>query len=362
MDTHFDKNNSTPLYRQLADDIRLKILSGEIAAGQKLKSESEMIKEYGVGRLTVRNALSLLVNEGILAKSQGKGTYCTGKSGSSDKGLDIQVLLDMSDTYFIPYYVRGISEVLSGSGCNFLISDTKDDDSVLCGLLENLCRRKPSGVILQCTDSCLSEETDKRIVQCIDTLHSFGIPVIIIDGKIPDCNITSLCLDEEAGGKRACEHLSAFGHKKCAVISRNEHRDSRLRLKGFCEGAQLFNMEVPVAITASRDWERELIQAVKNGVTGVFAFNDDAALRSVMALKKAGYSVPADVSVIGFDDTYLAAACDPQLTSLAHPKEKMGKDAAELMLSMIKNGNAVPVEKAYHTELVMRKSVAPAPR
>ena len=357
-ESFFDKKSSVPLYKQLAEELRQKIRSGELAVGEKLASESEMIKEYGVGRLTVRNALALLVNEGILTKSQGKGTFCAGITGAEEKSIDIQVLLDMSDTYFIPYYVRGISEVLSRSGSNFLISDTKDDDRVLCSLLENIARKKASGVIFQCTDSCLSEETNERILQSIRVLTDSGVPVIIIDGKVPEITVSSLSLDEESGGLRAAEHLAAFGHRKCAVIALEKHRDARYRRNGFCTGALLFGMETPLSIDAGGSWEEELIEAVKNGITGVFAYNDDAALRAVMALKKAGFSVPGDVSVIGFDDTYLAIACDPQLTSLAHPKEQMGMDAAGLMLSMIHSGQTSTVEKLYKTELVMRASCA----
>ena len=356
----FDKTSSTPLYRQLAEELRKQVKDGEISVGQKLPSESEMIQEYGVGRMTVRNALALLVNEGILTKSQGKGTFCAGMTGAEEKRLDIQVLLDMSDTYFIPYYVRGISSVLSRSGSNFLISDTHDDDQILCNLLEGLARKKVSGVIFQCTDDCLSEKTDERIIESVRALTDSGVPVIIIDGKVPELPISSLSLDEESGGLRAAEHLAAYGHKKCTVICRDEHRDARLRRKGFYDGAALFGMELPLVIEAKSNWEEDLIRAAKNGITGVFAYNDDAALRAVMTLKKAGFSVPGDVSVIGFDDTYLAIACDPQLTSLAHPKEQMGRDAAELMLSMIQSGQTSAVEKLYKTELVMRASCAKA--
>lgn len=354
----FDKNNQKPLYRQLADALRRQIKDGEILPGQKLMSESEMLKEYGVGRLTIRNALQLLVSEGLLKKSQGKGTFCaeTKERGS----LNVQVFLNMTDTYFIPYYVRGISEVLSRSNSNFLISDTRDDDRTLCTLLENVSPKNTSGVIVQCTDECLNDEVNERITGIMRDLSGSGIPVIILDGCLNDVDVSCFTLDEIAGGMRAAEHLAAYGHKKCAFLNFETHRDSRLRFRGFVDGASRYQMEVPMEISCKSEWEAEMLRAVRDGVTGIFAYNDNAALRCIMALKKEGYDVPGDVSVIGFDDTYLATACDPQLSSLIHPKEQMGRDAAETLLTMLATGSTVPVEKKYKTELMIRDSSGPA--
>ena len=354
----FEKENQTPLYRQLADEIRRQIKNGEILPGQKLMSESEMLKAYGVGRLTVRNALQLLVSEGLLKKSQGKGTFC---ADTTDRhSLNVQVFLDMTDTYFIPYYVRGISEILSRANSNFLISDTRDDDQTLSALLEGVSPQNTSGVIVQCTDECLSDEVSERITGTIRTLTNAGVPVIILDGRINDVNVSSFTLDEIAGGMRAAEHLAAFGHKKCAFLNLETHRDSRLRYQGFAAGAKKYQMEKPLEISCKSDWEAEVLQAAEQGITGIFAYNDNAALRCIMTLKKEGYRIPEDVSVLGFDDTYLALACDPQLTSLIHPKEQMGRDAAETILSMIETGSNAPADKKYKTELMIRDSCGPA--
>ena len=356
--TKFDKESQKPLYRQLADEIRRQIRDGEILPGQKLMSESEMLKKYGVGRLTIRNALQLLVSEGLLKKSQGKGTFCA--EAEERKDLNVQVFLNMTDTYFIPYYVRGISEVLSRSNSNFLISDTRDDDMTLCALLENVTPKNSSGVIVQCTDECLNDEVSERITGIMRDLSDSGIPVIILDGRLNDVNVSCFTLDEIAGGMRAAEHLAAFGHKKCAFLNFETHRDSRLRFRGFAGGAVKYQMEKPLEISCKSEWESEILRAVKDGITGIFAYNDNAALRCIMALKKEGYGVPEDVSVLGFDDTYLALACDPQLTSLIHPKEQMGRDAAEALLTMLATGNTIPVEKKYKTELMIRDSTGPA--
>ena len=70
-----DRNSFDPLYVQVKNHITSAIESGEIKIGDKLMSENEMLKFYGVGRVTIRNALSELVAEGCLRKEQGLGTF-----------------------------------------------------------------------------------------------------------------------------------------------------------------------------------------------------------------------------------------------------------------------------------------------
>lgn len=355
MEYIFNKDSSLPLYRQLADELTRQIENGVIRPGDKLKSESEMVSEYGVGRLTVRNALQLLVNRGDLVKVQGKGTFCAQKQVLAD-ALNVEVLLDMNDTYFIPYHVRGISSVLSESGSNFLISNTQDDDAVLCSLLEGIVKKGASGVIFQYTGTNCGTAWSRRILELLELLSQKNIPVIMLDGSLSSAPVSCFYLNEKSGGLRAAEHLAAYGHKSCAVLGLKKHRDASLRHEGFREGAAMFGLYEPVFIDYSENWEEQLSEAVKGGVTGIFAFNDDAALKSVLSLKKNGFDVPGDVSIIGFDDTYIATAYDPQLTTLTHPKEEMGHDAANLLLKMISTGNITPVKKEYRPELIMRGS------
>ena len=69
------QNNEVPLYQQIKELIRSSIMSGELKPGEKISSELELIDKYGVSRVTIRNSISELVNEGYLIKKQGKGTF-----------------------------------------------------------------------------------------------------------------------------------------------------------------------------------------------------------------------------------------------------------------------------------------------
>lgn len=83
--SHFEEPNyKKPLYQQLRDVIRDKIITGEYAPGTAIPSENELASKYGVHRLTVRNTIEILVDEGLLITKQGSGIYVTGKKKQMD--------------------------------------------------------------------------------------------------------------------------------------------------------------------------------------------------------------------------------------------------------------------------------------
>jgi len=351
-----DKLSAIPLYAQLAEQIKGRIIAGEIRPGDKLKSEAEMVEEYGVGRLTVRSALAQLVREGYLEKAQGKGTFC--RAAAEVNYLNIEAILDMGNTYFIPtYYVKGISEVLTANNCNFLISDTDSNAESLCTQLEQILTKNTSGVIFQLTQVPLSQEIRKRLCACLTAFKNRGIPCIMIDSRLEGTGVSYAVLDEFAGGSRVAEHFAAYGHRRCAVAYSPNCCDAVQRYEGFCEAAKEYGMEPPVAIDCDAGLEGALVQAVRDqGVTGVFGYNDEIALRCMRALRVKGYSIPEEVSVIGFDDSYLATTVDPQLTTISHPKEAMGRHTAQALLKLIRKQIKPPYEEVFRPELVKRGS------
>lgn len=118
-------------------------------------------------------------------------------------------------------------------------------------------------------------------------------------------------------------------------------------------------MEEPRVIGCEETLEHDLVNAVTEyGVTAVFGYNDEIAIRCIRALKKHGIAVPEQVSVIGFDDSYLATTSDPQLTTISHPKEVMGRHTAQALLRLIRKQLRAPYSEVFRPELVKRNSCA----
>ena len=352
-----DKSSAIPLYAQLAEQLRLQIDSGQLRPGEQLPSESEMMARYQIGRPTVRAALKQLVSAGYLTKIQGKGTFC--RDLHAGKPINIEVLLDMENEYFIPYYVRAISGVLKENNCNFLISNTNRDAQSICEQLENSLQKDTSGVILQMTPVNIRPELRQRLLHCIAAFRRRSIPVILIDSLLEGADVSYCVINERGGGARAAEHLAAYGHRRCAMVSPSDFCDAVQRYEGFCRAAEQFGMAPPVLVDADSELERTLPAAVRAAqVTGLFCYNDALAQRCIRILRSADYRIPAQISVIGFDDSFLAASIEPPLTTLCHPKEELGRCTASALLKLIQNEIPWPFQKIFDVPLIQRATCA----
>jgi DNA-binding LacI/PurR family transcriptional regulator len=100
---------------------------------------------------------------------------------------------------------------------------------------------------------------------------------------------------------------------------------------------------------------------IGRGVTGIICASDPMALGAIRAVRRAGKSVPRDVSVIGFDDSSLMTLTDPPLTTVRQPIEPMGRMVIELLVGQIAGGTATHDEYFFEPELVVRGSSGPAP-
>ena len=280
-----NRTSGMPLYLQLADEIRNEIKSNKIKPGDKLMSE--MVKHYQIGRLTVREALSVLVNEGVLEKQHGKGTFCIdGISGEKRSKFDL--LLDMSDVYFIPFYLKSICDVFENENCDIVINDTKNDNRTICTLLSNIINQGSDGVIVQpCT---FAAETSAEIEDVFSGLVRSGIPYIMIDGVYENVVQSYVVLDEKRVGAIAGDFFTERGHKNLCMIHNNKYKDSKVRMQGFQE--KLDNQIALIDIEGNVEEELEHLISDRPDVTGILCYNDLAAKKCIDTLTKMSVKVP----------------------------------------------------------------------
>ena len=357
-----DKNNPIPLYYQLSELLKEQIEAGAIAHGDKLPSEADMLKQYDIGRMTIRNALSRLVNMGYLVKEHGRGTFCSYVIDSDEgKRLDIDVILSLDDEYFIHYYVKAISNVLSSYGYNFIIHDSKNDTNHICSLLNSIADKGSSGVIVQPSHfTCVPEDEVKHVFK---RLARRNIPCIMINASY-ECveNASYLVLDEHAGAAAAAQHLISRGHKRTGVVFIDEFRIFLDRRDGYINAFHQKADLPPIAIPVvdKMGFEKEFIGTIlRHKLTAVFCASDSLARSCVEYLNNVGIKVPEDFSVVGYDDSLVAEVMVPQLTSVAHPKQALGEMAAHALIDKIHDkGNVKPFKHVFLPKLTLRESTA----
>jgi DNA-binding LacI/PurR family transcriptional regulator len=191
-------------------------------------------------------------------------------------------------------------------------------------------------------------------------------------------------VDDEAAARTAAGHLLDLGHERFAVVSfalspdvrdgiadrdrqeRAAFRVSRLRLRGYraaLEDAGLPWSEVPVyeCPGSSREYGRKAAQALlppEPGPAAILASSDQLALGVIARAKERGFSVPEDVSVVGFDDIPAAAGADPPLTTVHQDHAAKGLLAGRMLISQLRREDG-PAVGSLATSLIVRRSTAP---
>jgi LacI family transcriptional regulator len=176
-------------------------------------------------------------------------------------------------------------------------------------------------------------------------------------------------VDHVQAGRLAAQAFLERGHKRFAVISGPEVTpDNRERLQGFFDELAehgIAREQVPLAdgqFDAPGGWRAtQQLLAQPRRFTALFCANDLMAMAALSCLQAAGRRVPADVSVMGYDDADIAAFLSPRLASVRIAIAGMGLNACRLMLNLC-YGTQLPVSHEFRPEVVVRESLGRAPR
>src|SRR5262249_50793681 len=182
----------------------------------------------------------------------------------------------------------------------------------------------------------------------IDTAleHSFSVPVVAVAGHRPMNGITNVVLDHRRAAELTLTHLHSLGHQRIAFMRGQPFSsDSDDRWRSLAQVAREMGITIDpkLVVQLERDISSpelgypamQKLLADHQRFTAVVAFNDMSAIGAIRALQDFGLRVPADVSVIGFDDINAAAFNNPRLTTIRQPLTQMGRMAAQYALNRI---------------------------
>ena len=195
-------------------------------------------------------------------------------------------------------------------------------------------------------------------------LHSRGIPVVLVNAAIDNLGFPCVATDDLSAAGQAFGHLVALGHERIGlVLGPEDHMPSRRKLAAFQDHVARAGFAVaPVehALFSLEGGQAAATRMLREGVTGIICGSDVLALGAIRAVRRAGMSVPSDVSVVGFDDSGWLNCTDPPLTTVRQPIESMGKAAVALLVNQMEAVVAHPEELLFEPELVVRGSTGPA--
>lgn len=267
------------------------------------------------------------------------------------------LVADLGNPFIAPV-IRGLAAALETHGTMALVAATEDDHDRLTWLLGQITRRRVDALIV--TAARLGDE------EVLRAIAEQGTPVVLAVRDLPGSGLPFVGLDEQRAGGIAAAHLADLGHRVLAQLVGPADVDTFLqRAAGFRAAlAQrgLVDVSPPqAALFPSITEGRRLMDAALAGPvrpTAVFAHNDLMAVGALEAIKAAGQTCPADISVVGYNDGPLTGHIAPPLTTLQMPGEQIGHAAALAALALVDAGPSVWERPTFRQELVIRESTA----
>lgn len=203
--------------------------------------------------------------------------------------------------------------------------------------------------------------------QHVESLVNSGIPVVIVDRKMPSVRADAVLVDNFHGGYEATRHLLDLGHRRIGCIAGpSDLTPSADRVAGYRMALEEFGVDPDDDLVVRGDYyassgERAVWRFLEldRPPTAIFACNDLMAIAAMKTLVDNGLRVPQDVAVVGFDDIALASYVNPPLTTVAQPKYEMGTITVDVLLQRVKGeGPEERQEILLECQLVVRESTA----
>ncbi|WP_345700067.1 LacI family DNA-binding transcriptional regulator [Kitasatospora terrestris] len=193
-----------------------------------------------------------------------------------------------------------------------------------------------------------------------------SLPTVLLNAAIEDLDFPRVSCDDAVAVEQAVGHLRQLGHTKIGlVLGPADHVPSQRKLAAARATVQRLGLELPDqhverALFSLEGGQAATTRLLRQGVTGVVCASDPLALGAVRAVRRAGLSVPDDVSVVGYDDSSFMMCTDPPLTTVRQPIEAMGRAVVDLLVGEIAGVRVTHDELLFEPELVVRGSTAPA--
>lgn len=357
-------NNGKAKYYVLMEALKSDILSGKINPGDRIPSENQLTKQYGVSRHTVRKALSILGNEGFVVAEHGKGTFCANFRSSRTSSHNIAVITTYISDYIFPRLIQGIDKILTLNEYSIILKNTGNSQRNEAKILEDILTKNIDGLIIEPSKS----EILCRHMNLYELLDQANIPYVFIQGVYPQMiEKPSILMDDVQGSYLLTKYLIELGHKQIAGIFKVDDVQGSKRHKGYVkalqEGGFLYDPDLVIWFHTEDRHTKPMTSLkilIDEGINfdAVVCYNDQTALEIIRMLNQCGKQVPEDISVTGYDNSIIAENGPVKLTTISHPKEVLGEMAAQLLIEKI-NGvheKDSKVARIVEPSMVIRES------
>jgi Transcriptional regulators len=325
----------------------------------------DVAKEAGVSIATVSNAIN---GKGNVSKKRREQIFQIMEQMNYQPNVNASALMgkktytlgllipDISNPFFSEI-ARAIEDQAHQLGYSVIMCSTDNKDERVERYIALLEQKNVDGILI-------GTGVDNQ--EILTSLQARHIPIVMISRETAALEVDTVVADDYIGGLMAAQHLAEMGHRRIAILSEQlKVSSARERIRGFRQGLQ--DRQIPFAddnivicdymIQEGRRAAGELLGR-EDRPTALFCCNDVLAIGAMQEARSLGIKVPEELSIVGFDDTILAAVVDPPLTTVAQPIASMAKQAFQLMISNLDEAEPVKKRIVLRPEINIRQSTA----
>lgn len=347
------------VYKPIIDKIRAEIANGTLKPSQMLGTELGLSREFGISRSSMRSGIDLLVKEKLIQRKPGRGLFVTTTPSVRLQSLAIVVpnLGEMWATI-----VDGAQNEARKRGYKLQIYNVNSDIDTDLQVINELPKMAIKGALIV---SVYDPKTSRAVIN----LHQQGFPVVMLDQRLQDIEISSIIFDNYAAGYMAGSKLVKLGHRRIGFVGFSRRDRACLRLEGLRDAVNDAGIPFDRSLVRETPFENLLhpelwkfeqkindLICSKNRPTAIFFHTDNFAAEAYRLIRSSGLRIPQDISIVGCGNTKIGSLIDPRLATIELHCEKMGKDAIAMLLRLI-SGTAIE-NQILKTQWINGQSIA----
>jgi DNA-binding LacI/PurR family transcriptional regulator len=354
-----------PKYRLISEALKQSIITGEYQPGARLPSEADLVRRFGVSRMTIVKAIKELQQVGLLVRRVGSGTYAASSRAEESRLFGLLIPERGQTEIFEPICI-GMANFSLPTKHSLLWGNSIGQDQEKEQAAQELCHQyiaqKVSGVFfapLELTPR--KDEVNRRIVSAFDTAK---IPVILLDrcfAPYPQRSKYDLVgIDNRRAAYLATEHLINVGATRIAFWGKQFSASTvDARIAGYREAlfSQRLLRDQDMVIRgdpSDEDLVRSILRVHKPDA--FLCANDHTAANLIQVLLKLGKQIPEDIRIVGIDDVNYASLLPVPLTTQHQPCLDIGVVAMSTMIERLRYPDLPTRDLLLSCRLVVRKS------